>query len=78
VRYCHHRVGGKKERKKEKNPLYSEITPGQKNVVHPALVAKSKNYLPPLHIKLHLIKIFVKVMDSESERLPVYGKCFPK
>jgi hypothetical protein len=51
--------------------LYSETTPGQRNVVHPALVAKSKNYLPPLHIKLHLIKIFVKVMNKESEGLPI-------
>ena len=64
MRYRHHRV-------QKKWPLCSEITPGQKNVVHPALVAKSKNYLPPLHIKLHLIKIFMKVMDSESEGLRI-------
>ena len=51
--------------------LSSETTPGQKNVVHPALLAKSKSYLPPLPVKLHLIKIFVKMMDKESEGLPI-------
>jgi len=51
--------------------LCSEAIPGQKNVVCPALVAKSKSYLLSLHIKLHLIKISVNVMDKESEGLPI-------
>jgi len=41
-------------------PFHSETTPGQKNVAHPALGDKLKIYLPPLHIKLGLINIFVK------------------
>ena len=36
---------------KKKWPLHSETAPGQKNVAHPALVDRSKIYLPPLHIK---------------------------
>jgi hypothetical protein len=32
-------------------------------VTHPAVVDRSKIYLPPLHIKLDLIKIFVKATD---------------
>jgi hypothetical protein len=42
--------------------LSSETTPGRKNVAYPALGDKSKIYLPPLHIKLSLIKISVKGM----------------
>ena len=48
-------------------PLLSEAAPGQKNVAHPALVDRSKIYLPPLHVKIGLIKMFVKTMDKESE-----------
>jgi hypothetical protein len=45
-------------------PLLAEAAPGQKNVARPALVDRSKIYLSPLHIKLGLIKIFVKTMDK--------------
>jgi len=51
---------------KKKWPLYSETTPGQKNVAYPALLDKSKIYLPPMHIKFSLIKISVKAVDKES------------
>jgi hypothetical protein len=47
--------------------LRSDTPPGQKNVAHPALVDKSRIYLPPLNIKLRLIKIFLKAMDKKSE-----------
>jgi len=40
--------------------------PGEKNVVNPPLVLPEKIYLPPLHIKLGLIKYFVKGMDKTS------------
>jgi hypothetical protein len=35
----------------------------QKNAAHPVLV-KMKIYLPPLHTKFGLLKIYVKVKDS--------------
>ena len=47
-------------------------------MAHPAWVDKSKIYLPPLHIKLGLIKIFVKVMDKESEGFAYLKQKFPK
>ena len=52
---------------KKKWSLCSETTQGRKNVAHPALVDKSKIYVPQLNIKLRLIKIFVKSMVKESE-----------
>ncbi|KAJ8672278.1 hypothetical protein QAD02_003537 [Eretmocerus hayati] len=42
---------------------------GQLNVVHEHLVSPAKVLLPPLHIKLELIKQFVKALDKE-------GRCF--
>ena len=39
-------------------------TLGEKNVVSPPLVLPEKIYLPPLHIKLGLIKNFVRGMDK--------------
>ena len=41
-------------------PLRENIVPGQKNVVNEPLVHQQKVYLPPLHIKLGLIKFFVR------------------
>ena len=45
-------------------PLRQLLTPGEKNVKHPQLVEPSKILLPPLHIKLGLMKNFVKVKDK--------------
>jgi hypothetical protein len=40
--------------------------PGEKNVVNPPFVLLEKIYLPPLHIKQGLMKIFVKGMDKSG------------
>jgi len=71
ARDCHYRI-------KKKWPLHSETTAGQKNVAHLTLVDKSKIYLPPLHIKLGVIKIFVKAMNKESEGFTYLRLRFPK
>jgi len=46
---------------------------GQKNVGYRALVDKTKMYVPPLHINVGLIKIFVKAIyiyiESEFDSL---------
>lgn len=45
------------------------LTPGSKNVLHDPLVNTTKILLPPLHIKLGLIKQFIKAMklnDSDA------------
>lgn len=50
-------------------PQRASLTPGTKNVVKEALVDRSKILLPPLHIKLGIMKQFVKA-------LPKDGPCF--
>ena len=42
---------------------WKEHVPGQYNVNHVALVDPAKIFLPPLHIKLDLMKSFVRAMD---------------
>ena len=45
-------------------PKRTSLMPGEKNVGSPPLVHPEKIYLPPLHIKLGLMKKFVKGMDK--------------
>ena len=46
--------------------LRESLTPGYRNILHPALVDRSNVILPPLHIKLGLMKQFVKAFNKES------------
>jgi hypothetical protein len=56
----------------DRKPLCSEKlakshnVPDRKNTINPALVEKTKIFLPPLPIKLGLTKNFVKGMDKEG------------
>jgi len=50
-------------------PTRTSLTLGSQNVIHVSLVNPSKILIPPLHIKLGLIKQFVKALDKT-------GKCF--
>jgi len=43
-------------------PKRTSLTPGEKNVVNPPPVLPEKIFLPPLHIKMGLVKNFVKGM----------------
>ncbi|GBN17623.1 hypothetical protein AVEN_171133-1 [Araneus ventricosus] len=49
--------------------LRDALTPCEKNVINTTLVPPEKVLLPPLHIKLGLMKQFIK-------SLPKYGECF--
>ena len=43
-----------------------ELTPGMYNVIREPLISREKVLLPPLHIKLDLVKQFVKALDFEE------------
>ena len=59
--------------------LRSNYTPGKVSVSHLPLVAPEKIYLPPLHIKLGLMKNFVKAMAKKNSLGFQYlCKKFPK
>lgn len=59
-----------KDHWKKKNwPSRTEFLPGAKNIKYVKLVEPNKILLPPLHIKLGLMKQFVKALDKQ-------GHCF--
>ena len=47
-------------------PTWEELTPGMYNVIGEPLVSREKVLLPPFHIKLGLVKQFVKALDFEK------------
>lgn len=59
-------------------PRRASLLPGQKNVINVALVPSGKVLLPPLHIKLGLMKNFVKAMNKEGEGFKYMKDLFPR
>jgi hypothetical protein len=55
----------------------SMFLPGTSNVQHEPLVDPKLVYLPPLHIKLGLIKNFVKALGNDSAAFKYLGTKFP-
>ena len=54
------------------------LIPGNKNVIFQPLVNPKLVYLPPLHIKLGLMKNFVKAMDKSGPGFLYINKKFPR
>jgi len=54
------------------------LVPGQKNMAHQPLFEPSKIFLPPLHIKLGLMKNFVKAMNKEGAGFRYLRQMFPR
>uniref|UniRef100_UPI00358FB395 uncharacterized protein n=1 Tax=Myxine glutinosa TaxID=7769 RepID=UPI00358FB395 len=59
-------------------PERSGLEPGSHNVVSHALVTPQKILLPPLHIKLGLMKNFVKALNKEGRAFAFLNKKFPR
>lgn len=59
-------------------PKRESLIPGQKNVACVPLVNPEKIFLPPLHIKLGVMKNFVKAMDKLSDGFLYLKSKFPK
>ena len=60
---------------KRDRPLRESLTPGYKNILHPALV--DNVILPPLHIKLDLMKQCVKALNKEGACFKYIQEKFP-
>ena len=54
-----------------------ELKVGEKNVINEALVPRDKIIFPPLHIKLGLMKQFVKALNKEGNYFKYICKSFP-
>ena len=58
-------------------PLRESFIPGFRNILHPALVDRSNVILSPLHIKLGLMKEFVKALNKEGSCFEYIQEKFP-
>ena len=58
--------------------LVKAMCPGVKNVLHPKLVNEKDIIMPPLHIKLGLMKNFVKKLDRTDHTFLYFGTKSPK
>jgi len=58
-------------------PKRTSLTPGEKNVVNPPLDLLEKIFLPSLHIKMGLLKNFVKGMDKVGRGFEYLRNKFP-
>jgi TRAP-type uncharacterized transport system substrate-binding protein len=54
------------------------LIPGEKNAVNNPLIKPEKVYLSPLHIKLGLIKNFVKAMYQNRDGFMYLKNKFPR
>ena len=58
-------------------PPRQEMTVGENSVLYEPLVPRDKIIFPPLHIKLGLMKQFVKELDKEGACFEYIRKAFP-
>lgn len=63
---------------RQEYPQRRTFAPGYKNVLNMPLVDPSNIILPPLHIKLGLIKQFVKALDKNGPTFTYLRSKFPK
>ena len=59
-------------------PQRTEMIPETLNILHEPLVERDRIILPPLHIKLGLIKQFVKALPHEGECFKYICRVFPQ
>lgn len=59
-------------------PLRENMEPGKQNIVQNSLVARDKIILPPLHIKLGIMKQFVKSLGKEGNCFSYICQKFPQ
>lgn len=58
-------------------PERESLTVGQQNIIHESLVEREKIVFPPLHIKLGLMKQFVKALNRDGDCFKYLSNAFP-
>jgi len=53
--------------KKKDCPVHEELVVGENNAINEPLVDRDRILLPPLHMKLDLMKQFVKALDKNAD-----------
>ena len=75
---CHWDSRAKEQYTITKWPPRKQLVPGEMNVANEPLVDPQKIFLPPLHIKLGLMKVFVKALKRDGEAFNHFKKTVPK
>lgn len=63
---------------KKEWPKRENMVVGEKNIIHAPLVGREKIIFPPLHIKLGLMKQFVKALDTNESCFAYIGRKMPQ
>jgi len=58
-------------------PSRTQLDIGEHNIVRPALLERNKIIFPPLHIKLGLMKQFVRALNKEGDCFKYISQSFP-
>ncbi|XP_025156226.1 uncharacterized protein LOC112588983 [Harpegnathos saltator] len=58
-------------------PERVSFEPGSHKIINESVVNPQKILLPPLHIKLGLMKQFVKALDTDGKSFTYIGRKFP-
>ena len=58
-------------------PIRETLEAGMPNILHDPIVSRDKVIFPPLHIKLGLMKQFVKALSSDGECFQYIVSAFP-
>ena len=61
---------------REQWPKRNEFTVGEKNILNESLVSPDKVLLPPLHIKLALMKHYVRSLDKVGSASNTFARSF--
>ena len=59
-------------------PPRTRFVPGAKNILHEKLIEPNMILLPPLHIKLGLMKQFIKALDKDGNCYKYICETFPR
>ena len=62
---------------KKEWPIRGQMDVGEKNIINEPLVDRNKIIFSPLHIKLGLMKQFVKALNKEGNCFEYFCRTFP-
>src|SRR5271157_3262858 len=58
-------------------PMRETLAAGMPNILHDPIISRDKIIFPPLHIKLRLMKQFVKALNTDGECFQYIVSAFP-
>ncbi|QQP52525.1 Uncharacterized protein FKW44_004703, partial [Caligus rogercresseyi] len=63
---------------KKEWPARDQLVPGARNIIHEPLVDREKILIPPLHLKLGLMKQFTRALDKDGRCFNYLCRAFPR